>query len=221
MKYFESEYLNFFKELSTNNNKKWFDENRSRYEKYIREPFKVLVGDLIQESQKIDGEITIEPKDAIFRINNDIRFNPDKPLYKTHLAAVISKYGRKDRSYPGFYFQLGTDKVTVIGGVYSIKTPKLNKLRQKIADNAETFFSIINDNIFKSKYDGIKGEKNKRLPADLNESAKKYPILYNKQFYYTADLPSSFITDEDLLDKLMEYWKAGYDLNKFLIRCLR
>ena len=78
MTYFSTDYLEFFKELAANNNKEWFDRNRKRYESVVRDPFKTFIGQLISEIAKSDSAFDIESKDAIFRINSDIRFSKDK-----------------------------------------------------------------------------------------------------------------------------------------------
>ena len=107
MKYFTQDYLDFFKELAANNHKEWFDENRKRYEKSVKDPFKKFVEALIAETHKFDPSVNIEAKDAIFRINRDIRFSKDKTPYKLDRSAIISSGGRKDHSIPGFYIATG------------------------------------------------------------------------------------------------------------------
>src|SRR6056300_1464554 len=100
------EYFDFFAELEKNNNKEWFDKNRKRYAKHVKEPFKKLVSDLITEVSFIDSDIaTLEPKNAIFRINRDIRFSNDKTPYKTFNGAVIAPKGKKDHTTPGIYVE--------------------------------------------------------------------------------------------------------------------
>ena len=74
MPYFTQDFLDFFKELAANNHKDWFDENRKRYHKSVKDPFYKFLEDAIAEIQKVDPTIQIEPKDAAFRINRDIRF---------------------------------------------------------------------------------------------------------------------------------------------------
>ncbi len=39
MAMFTADFIDFFKELSPNNNKKWFDQNRKRYEVPVKTPF--------------------------------------------------------------------------------------------------------------------------------------------------------------------------------------
>ncbi len=145
MKYFTEDYLSFFKELASNNNKDWFDKNRKRYENTVREPFKNFISDLIDEVSKQDPEVQIEPKEAIFRINRDIRFSKDKTPYKLNNSAIISKTGRKDKSYPGLYIELGPEKLGIYGGVYMPDTKQVQKIRQHIIGNSEVFSKIISN----------------------------------------------------------------------------
>jgi uncharacterized protein (TIGR02453 family) len=216
MKYFKPAFLDFFKNLSANNSKEWFDANRKIYETEVKKPFQVFVEEMISRIQKHEPEVQIKAADAIMRINNDIRFSKDKTPYKTHMAANISVYGKKDKSYPGFYFQLSADKITVFGGAYMMETPVLNSLRNFIAQNHKAFKSVYSEKDFKEKFGRIQGEKNKKLSPELTESAKVEPLIFNRQFYYSAELPTSLILSEKLTDKLMEYYLAGAGLNDFL-----
>ena len=77
MAYFNKEFIKFFKELNKNNHKEWFDENRKRYEKEVKEPFQKFIDEMIGMINSDDPDVRIEAKDAIFRINRDIRFSKD------------------------------------------------------------------------------------------------------------------------------------------------
>lgn len=216
MSHFSPEFLKFFKELSNNNNKNWFDENRKRYEKEVKKPFSNFVAEMIERIQKYESEIQIKPSDAIMRINNDIRFSKDKTLYKTHVAANISVYGKKDKSYPGFYFQLSPEGVMIYGGAYMVESATLQNIRNQIAGNLNSFSKVYNDKTFKEKFNSIQGEKNKRIPKEFQLVSEKEPLIANKQFYYSASLKPNFITSDELPDKLMEYYLAGKKVNDFL-----
>lgn len=102
MKYFTPEYINFFNNLEKNNSKIWFDENRKLYEESVKKPFNSFISELILEILQFDDSIDIHTKNAIFRINRDIRFSKDKTPYNTHKRAALVKGGRKS-PYPGYY----------------------------------------------------------------------------------------------------------------------
>jgi uncharacterized protein (TIGR02453 family) len=216
MAYFDHAFFDFMNELSANNRKSWFDANRKRYEQAVKAPFKALVEDMILRIHADDPEVMIPAKDAIFRIHRDIRFSPDKTPYKTHVSAVISPAGRKDLGMPGFYFELSADKVRVAGGAHACDKQHLQAIRSTIAAHPEVFNRVISDPEFREKYGTIRGEKNKRIPPEFKEAAKQQPLLYNKQFYYMAELPRELITSEALGDTLMAYYFAGKPVMQFL-----
>jgi uncharacterized protein (TIGR02453 family) len=216
MPYISPGFLNFFKELSKNNSTAWFNENRKTYEKEVKKPFAELVEEMIRRIQKHEPDVQIKASDAIMRINKDIRFSKDKTPYNTHMAANISAFGKKDKSYPGFYFQLSPEGVSIFGGAYAVENPTLLNIRNHIAGNLKDFAHAYNDKNFVEKFGKIQGEQNKRIPPEFQATVEKEPLIANKQFYYSANLKPDIIQTDELPDKLMEYYLAGKGLNDFL-----
>lgn len=217
MTYFDPDFLNFFIELAANNHKDWFDENRKRYEKSVKKPFENFVNALILEIQKDDDSIQITAKDAIFRINRDIRFSKDKTPYKMDRTAAISPKGRKDHSDPGFYVSLGPEKLMIGGGAYFLPPETLLKVRTYIKDNPKEFESALNDKKFKSTYGSLKGDENKRLPnKELMAAAQEQPLLMRKQFYYMAESDSELIISDQLMDHCLKQYEDGKKMKHFL-----
>ena len=214
--YFSEDFNTFFKELAPNNHKDWFDENRSRYEQNIREPFKVFVSDLIDAIRKEDPAINIEPKDAIFRINRDIRFSKDKSPYKMHMAAAIGRGGKKHPGSVGIYFQLGPGGVMLAGGSYEPSKEELNAIRHGIAAHPNKFRKAIEDATFVKHFGEIKGDKNKVLPKDLKAAAEKEPLIYNKAFYYSSELDPEWVSNPGLFNKILDHYKAATPVKEFL-----
>jgi uncharacterized protein (TIGR02453 family) len=221
MNYFDKDYLEFFKELAANNHKGWFDENRKRYEDVVREPFKIFIADVIEQVHQIDSEVTIEAKDAIFRINRDVRFSKDKTPYKLFNSAIISKTGRKDKSYPGIYLELNPERLGIFGGLYMPDKDQIQKVRNYIINNNKELESILSEKEFVTSFETIKGIQYKRLPKEIQEIALEQPLLYNKQWYYEFSLPSKMILKDNLLEVIMKYYKISHPLQKFLINALQ
>ena len=220
MKYFNKKYLNFFKELAANNHKHWFDENRKYYEQEVREPFKYFVGDLIKAVGEIDNEIKLEPKNAIFRINRDVRFSKDKTPYKLFNSAIISKTGRKDKAYPGMYIELNPERLGIFGGLFMPDTQQVYKVRAYIVANQQEFLTIVSDTKFTKYYGKILGKQHKRIPKEFREVAEKINLLYNKQWYYKTILSPKIILQDNLTEIIIENYKVSYKLQHFLIKAL-
>lgn len=220
MAYFDTDYLEFFKELAGNNHKEWFDIHRKRYEQSVKIPMQVFVKDLILALKRIDKEIQIEPKDAIFRINRDIRFSKDKSPYKLQSSAIISKYGKKDKNYPGLYIELGPEHFGIYGGLYMPDSKEIQDIRTYIADHQKEFAALINEADFVDKYEEIKGEKNQRIPKEFAKMAEEIPLLMNKQWYYFAHLDPETILREDLIDIVVDYYSSASGMRSFLTKAI-
>lgn len=73
-----AEIIQFLKELQVNNNREWFQANKSRYD-VLRKNFIENVQLLIDRIGLFDPEVAgLDAKDCLFRIYRDIRFSPDK-----------------------------------------------------------------------------------------------------------------------------------------------
>ena len=218
--YFTPDFIQFFIELAPNNNKDWFDENRKRYEQTIKEPFKTFVGELALHLAQYEPTLVQEPKNLIFRINRDIRFAKDKRPYKTFVSAIMSSGGKKDKVMPGMYFELSPEGLFIYGGVFQPGKEQLEDIRYQIANNQEEFKRLINDQSFKKHFGEILGDKNVRLPKELQEAAEVEPLIYNKQFYFRTQLPIQTILSADLVAIMEEYFLAMSPLNTFFKKAL-
>lgn len=215
MAYFSNDFVRFFEELEKNNHKEWFDENRKRYEKEIKEPFKAFVGDLILAIQKFDPEIMIKSKDAIFRINRDIRFSKNKQPYKNNVAAYISKISKKEQ-FPGYYVHLDAEGIWLGGGLYDLSTENIYKVRQEILYNEKSLKEALSENDFKNEFGELQGQKNKILKPPFKEFGEEIPILYQKQFYFMKQYPVSKITSDELVNFCAGKFEKAFPVNKFL-----
>lgn len=215
MKYFNKDFIDFFKELSENNDRDWFNGQKSRFEASVKKPFEQFLGDLIAGAAKLDRRIEIEPKDAVFRIHKDVRFSKDKSPYKLHMGAIISPYGRKNMGFPGFYIQLGADEIWLGGGAYELSKEQLSDMRYAILNDSQKALKILKSKGFASLYGELQGEQNKILPEPLRSAAEAIPMLKNKQFYYMATLKPSAMMKDDFPEVCLEHFKAGKDWNAF------
>jgi uncharacterized protein (TIGR02453 family) len=216
MKYFTSDFLQFYKDLAANNNRDWFQANKKRYEASVKKPFELFVQEVIKQVANDDKRVNIAPSEAIFRINRDIRFSKDKTPYKLYSSAAISVNGRKSEADPGIYFELGPEKIGLAGGIYQPEKAVLEKIRSAIAQNPKALMKAVADKEFKKVWGDIQGEKNKIIPAEWRAAAVECPYLYNKQFYYWVELDSKKIEGDKLIDLVMKHYDASKPVKKFL-----
>lgn len=215
-----NDFLQFLYDLSQNNNRDWFEKNKKRYEVSVKKPFEALVGELIEGLRKFEPGFQIQPKDCIHRIYRDTRFSADKTPYKSHVSAVFTQKGRQTMDHPGYYLHLEFGNLMLGGGAYFLEKEPLTKVRTAIMQDPETFRTLLSDPTFSEKYGEIKGDKNKVLPAEFKEAAKKEPLIANKQFYFMSELDPKNCLRSDFPAFVMNYFKAGKELNEFLRKAI-
>jgi uncharacterized protein (TIGR02453 family) len=222
MAFFSSDFHSFFNDLNQNNYREWFHENKKRYEQSVKAPFYQFVEHMILRVRELEPDLQLSIKEAVFRINRDIRFSKDKSPYKTHMAAAIVKGGRKNMERPGLYFHMGLTGLMIASGVYMPAKENLYAIRTAIAAQPKKVDKMIADPEFQKFFDGIKGEKNKRLPKEFQEAALEQALLFNKQFYFMAEYPEPETFLRNDLDQFMiDHYRAGSKVNAFLTEALK
>lgn len=220
MAWFTPDFNRFFKDLARNNNKEWFDANRERYEQSVKLPFEAFVAEAIARIAKHDKAVAITPKEAIFRINRDIRFSKDKTPYKLEASAILSSAGRKDHSVPGLYLALGPESVKLYGGCYMPDKGQLQAIREAIASDGKAFRKAIGGAAFVKLFKQVQGDANKLLPPEFKAHAAKEPLIAKKQFYVAAERPPKLVEAPGLMDALMEHWQAMRPFNDWLAKAI-
>jgi len=116
--------INFLKELQKNNTKEWMDANRKWY-KEVRDEFIVWLDRINSQLTEIDDAYFDTPgKKGINRINNNLMFHPNKPIYKDHFAAGFDKRTKAE----DFYVEIGIERCLFAGGYWR---PEPKVLRKK------------------------------------------------------------------------------------------
>ena len=222
MAFFTPDFLQFFIELAPNNHKDWFDLNRKRYEKSVKEPFKDFVEHMIKEIAKTDASFNdLEAKDCIFRINRDIRFSKDKTPYKMNVSAVVAPEGKKSKAVNGVYFEFGPEHVRIYGGIYEIDKDDLLTVREGIANDLKGFQEAYTNPSFKKVFGTILGEKNKVIPKELKEAAEKEPLIFNKQWYFYAQFDAETVLNPKLDQLLLDCFEAGKPVEHYFNKLIK
>lgn len=221
MVYFDESFTRFFNQLKKQNHRDWFIQNKTVYEEKVKKPFEKLAGDLIGRMQKLHPGFELEIKDAIFRINRDIRFSADKSPYKTYVSAVIGAGGRKNMTDPGMYLQLEAGSISIFGGIYMPEKESLSKIRTAIMEQPEEVERLKKDKKFVAMYGKLQGETNKVLPPEFREAVKNEPLIAHKQFYFSAKYDDGkTLFRKDLLDFIMKHHEVGIPWTNFLYRAI-
>ncbi len=174
--------VTFLSDLKKNNEKEWFNNNRSRYIE-AKTNFESFVQAVIDEITKFDPILKgLEAKTCMYRINRDIRFSNDKTIYKTYMGAFIVKGGKNNGDkYAGYYFHVEPGNSSMIaGGAYIPPMPWLTAIREKIDEQGDKFLKILNNKDIKSFFGEIEGEKLKSAPKGFSKDHPNIELLRMK-----------------------------------------
>jgi uncharacterized protein (TIGR02453 family) len=134
----------FFSELRDNNDPAWFKPRKAVYEAEVLGPFRELIAAVGAALHEAELPLVGDARHGIFRIYRDVRFSPDKRLYKTHAGAVLTRSGRKRD--PGLlYLHVAPAESMVAAGFWHPEPDLLRRLRQAILDDPEAFLAIADD----------------------------------------------------------------------------
>ena len=205
---FTANALNFFNDLSLNNNREWFLENKKTYEKEIKIPSHALVAEMASIYAENNLPYLADPKKSLFRINRDIRFSNNKDPYKTNLGVffpfVSNSLIGKPVENPGIYFHFDNKETFIAGGLHMPDSNQLKGLRSKIAEDYQEFEEIINDSNFKKEFPSIfVNEGLKRIPQGYSQEHPAAKYLKLKEFTVYAETNRNDSYSRDLLEILL------------------
>ena len=217
---FSEKVIKFLKQLSENNNREWFNENKATYLACNKEVENAVVK-LVHKINNFDPSIgNLEPKDSMFRIYRDVRFSHDKSPYKTNMGAVFAQGGRK--STKGcYYMHIEPNDCFIGGGIYMPETAVLKLLRKEIYYNAEEFKKILNGKDFKNMFpSGLGGDKLVKAPKDFPADFPDIELLKHKHYFVWHQVADSDLSSKDYLNKVVEVFKLVKPFNDFLNRAI-
>ena len=181
----DKDFLQFLKDLPSNNNREWFTENKKRFQESVQKPFEEVVQQLTNKLEPLMPGIKGQsPKESVFRIYRDVRFSKDKSPYKNHVSALISPGGKKDKTTPGLYIEASAEGVRMYTGSHMLEKEQLNAVRNKIAKEPDRFKKLKNEKGFRETFGEILGERNKKLAPEFAALQDDIPEIANKSFYY-------------------------------------
>ena len=222
MSFFTKESRTFWDGLAKNNSKVWFDEHRKDYEKHLKKPYNLLTEALVEQVKELEPEYTIEPKQATYRINRDIRFSNDKTPYKTELGITVGRSQKHDPAYPAYTCRVSTKGVWVAGGLYAPEPELRDHVRRYVGEHASELHEIeAQATSFATTFGSLHGDAHKRAPVELKELAEAEPRVLNKQWVFWAEFnKKSLFTDPKLDQFILDRWEEARPAQEFLKRAV-
>ena len=225
---FSNQSVTYLRALSRNNAKPWFDQNRPRYEQFIREPLRDLIEEMDVRLARFAPEIVGDVKRSPFRIYRDIRFSADKSPYKTHASCWFfhrdgaHSVGREAiGGGAGFYFEFSAGRSFVGGGMWMPPRSALNRLREAIVDDQAGFESAVGNPAAKRRFGALSDEAMlKRTPRGYAADHPAARWLRHQSFVFGRELTTDQATSSRLPELLERDFATMLPLVRWLNRAL-
>lgn len=203
-RHFTPQLFNFLRELESNNEKAWWDDNKSRYLAQVRDPALDFIIDFGARLEKISPHFVAEAKTtggSLLRPYRDTRFSPDKTPYKTNVGIQFRHEAGKDIHAPGYYLHLEPSSCFAGVGLWHPETAVARALRQAIHDDVEGWSAATKTSRFQTMWS---------LDQDEDEMLKRVPTGFATDHPHADDLRmKSFIAGTMLTQK--QVTSAGFD----------
>jgi uncharacterized protein (TIGR02453 family) len=207
----------FLQELQQNNNKEWMDANRKWY-KAVRDEFIQWLDGLNATLAALDEEYYDTPgRKGINRINNNLMFHPNKPVYKDHFGAGLDK-----RPNTGdFYIEIGIERGMFAGGLWRPDPKRLRSIREAIDYNGEELKAILDKPSFKERFGGLYEDvKLTNAPKGFSNQHPHIDLLRNKTFAVATEFSTSEVLKEDFDEKVITAYMDMLPFRRYLNQAL-
>jgi uncharacterized protein (TIGR02453 family) len=197
-----SDALAFYRELEIDNTKPWWEANKDRFRSSVREPLEALAEEL--------GEFG---PFHMFRPHNDLRFNKNRPRYKTQQGAFAESEGGA-----GYYFHLSADGLMCGAGYYAMAKDQLERFRAAVDDETTgTEVEALVSDLVKRKYSIGAIDELKSAPRGFPKDHPRIELLRRKGLMTSKDFGApKWLHTKKAASRVRETWEGAADLCRWL-----
>lgn len=217
---FTREAIDFLTDIRFHNNQAYYEENRQRYEQYVKAPLRALCEEMAPVVQLIDPKLDTRPGRTMSRLRRDTRYTRDKSPFRDHVW-LGWRYPHESRSEGfGMYWGFGPDWISWGCGCYSTNKPLMDALRLHIRRNPQEVRSVFEHPEIKSRF-AMYGEDYRKIavPKDVPEDLR---ALYVKKGFGIEQIPSdsdwALLRSHEMADRLARDLMAMAPLQQMMQR---
>ena len=216
--HFTPALFEFLAELEMNNTREWFQENKGRYERDVRDALVGFVADFGERLAEISPHMVADARPSggsVFRIYRDVRFSKDKSPYKTNAGVHFRHEVGREVHGPGFYLHLEPGNVFAGAGIWRPNSATLGKIRGAIAANPGRWESIVNDEGFRTTFN-LEGDSLKRAPKGIDPEHPLIEYLKLKSFVAMTTFVEDDACSPGFIDAYADTCRAATPFSRFL-----
>jgi uncharacterized protein (TIGR02453 family) len=219
---FNPNTFRFLDELAAHNNKTWFADNKSNYERLVREP----ALDFIEAMEPVLASIAPAFRadrrkmgGSLMRVYRDVRFSRDKTPYKTNIGIQFRHQQGKDVHAPGFYMHISSNECFLGAGCWHPESDALSGIRNLIVEKPERWRAAREDKKWAAHWD-LAGDSLIRPPRGYDANHPLITDLKRKDFIALMPLTPADVSGSKLVKLVEKRYTETVPFMKFLCEAL-
>jgi uncharacterized protein (TIGR02453 family) len=216
---FPPELFEFLSALAANNNRSWFQANKSRYRDVVVEPMIQFITAMEPRLAAISEHFIADPRTnggSMFRIYRDTRFSKDKRPYKENVGCQFRHRIGKDVHAPGFYVHLQPGEIFFGGGIWKPDGSTLGRIRETIVDNPVAWKKATTARPFQQRFDGLRGDSLQRASRGYSPEHPLITDLKRKSFFAMQQTDQAMACSPQLITEVDKAFRAVSPLMEFI-----
>ena len=215
---FEPSLFRFLKQLTKNNNRPWFQENKARYEKEVLEPSLAFIRAFRPRLKKISEFFTAMDRrsgGSLMRVYRDTRFHGTDEPYKTNVGIQFRHELGRDIHAPGFYVHLEPGTCFLAAGLWRPESAVLRQVREAIVENPTRWRHVRGDKKFRAHF-SLDGGALKKCPLGFPPDHPCIEDLRRTDFIAVAEVDDSATLQQTFIDNVANAFTAAKPFIRFL-----
>ena len=194
--------LDFLQILEKNNDRTWFKENKSEYDK-ARANVAAVAQEILDRLSKKDLISTESGAKSLYRVYRDVRFSKDKTPYTIWYSGYFRRATEALRG--GYYFIIRPGgHSAVAGGFWGPNKEDLKLIRAQIDIDDEPLRSALDDKEIKKLFGSLEGEQLKTAPKGWEKEHESIDLLRYKQFILKRGFSDKEVLSSNYVDMVVE-----------------
>lgn len=220
--HFNRKLFAFLRELRENNDRRWFEANKERYQEQVRDPMLAFIADFGPRLARVSSHFVADPRPhggSMFRIYRDTRFSKDKSPYKVMASAQFRHEAGRDVHAPGFYLHLEPGNVFLGTGLWHPDSATLDRVRQAIVTKPKEWKRITTSRALRAavRFDG---ESLLRPPRGYAPDHELIEDLKRKDFVTVQQLDERAACASDFMNTFVRHCRTNAKFMEFLTRAV-
>jgi len=214
--------IGFLNELRNNNNREWFNANKTRYEEHVLDVALRFIQSMQDPLEGIAPHFTAIPKrmgGSLMRVYRDTRFAKDKTPYKTNIGIQFRHEQARDVHSPGYYVHIDTEQVFIGVGMWRPDSEPLFRIRQRIIDKQAEWLRASRDRKF-ARHFALGGQSLSRAPRGFDKDHPLLTDIRRKDFIAIKNLPLDAAMQPRFQQKVETAFRAGESYMRFLCKAV-